>query len=102
MSSARAEPRREVRGESLCHGLYRQPRATPHRTAVRSELDVVHGRARLCGLARDHVGDRRAGEDLAGGGRRVGEDAVRVAADGTVEELDDLERADLAGRPGEG
>jgi len=63
--------------------------------------DVVHRRAGLGCLARDHVGDRRAGEDLAGGGGGVGEDAVRVAAERAVEELDDLERGDLAGGAGE-
>src|SRR3954452_24438986 len=64
-------------------------------------LDVVHRGAGLGGLALDHVGDRRASQDLARGGRRLGEDAVGVAAERTVEELDDLERGDLGGRAAE-
>ena len=41
-------------------------------------------------------------EDVAGGGGRVGEDARGLAAEGAVEELDDLEDGDLVRRAGEG
>ncbi len=40
------------------------------------------------------------GEDVAGGGGGVAEDALGVAAERALEQLDDLEDGDLAGRRG--
>ena len=59
-------------------------------------LDVVHRRARGLVLAVDDVGDRRLGEDGAGGGGGVGEDALGLGAEAAVEEFDDFEDGDLA------
>src|SRR3954447_20980345 len=63
--------------------------------------DVVHRHAGCAGLALDDVGDRARLHDLAGGGGGLAEDAVGVAAERTVEELDDLEDRDLARLAGE-
>src|SRR4051812_23237292 len=64
--------------------------------------DVVHRRAGVLVLALDDVRDRRAGEDLAAGVGGLGEDAGGVAAEGAVEELDDLEDGDVRRVAGEG
>src|SRR3954454_21371264 len=63
--------------------------------------NVVHRCRRLARLAFDDVGDRRLGEDLAGGVGGLGEDAGGPAAQRAVEELDDLEDGDLGGLAGE-
>src|SRR5262245_49100969 len=63
-------------------------------------LDVVHGRAGVAGLAIDDVADRGGGEHVAGGCGGVGEDALGVAAERAVEQLDDLEHRDLVRRAG--
>src|SRR3954454_25161732 len=64
--------------------------------------DVVHRDARVAGLALDDRRDRRRFEDGSRGGGGVAEDALSVADEGDVEELDDLEHRDLAGAAGEG
>src|SRR3984957_1298922 len=69
----------------------RRRRRRTNGPAVIALLDVVHRRARVAQLALDHVGDRRPREHLARGGRRVGERALRVAAERAIEQLDDLE-----------
>ncbi len=58
---------------------------------------MVHRRAGIAALALDDVGDRRLFEDPASGGGGVGEDAVGVAAERAVEQLDDLETVTVEG-----
>src|SRR5207253_852869 len=77
-------------------------RQNPINAGVRGyPLDVVHARAGFAPLALDDGGDARRGEDLTGGARGVGEDAIGVAAEGPVEQLYDLEHGDVGGVAGE-
>src|SRR3954453_8434790 len=64
-------------------------------------LDVVHRHAGLARVALDEVGDGGALEDGAGRRGGLAEDALGVAAERAVEELDDLERSDLGRVAGE-
>src|ERR1700721_1066148 len=59
--------------------------------------DVVHRRAGLTRLALDHVGDRRLREHPAGGLGGGGEDALGVASERAIEQLDDLQHAHRRG-----
>src|SRR5207253_1948536 len=81
----------------------RAPRSGCETASTRSSssLDVVHRHARLARLALDQVGDRCALEHRAGGGGSLTQHAFRVAAQGSVEQLDDLECRYVGGLAGE-
>src|SRR6476469_1293041 len=72
---------------------------------MRADLDEVHPRAGLFGLAAGYFGDRGLAEDFAQGGDSLGPDAARLVglvADFAVEGLNDVEDGDLLGRAGQG
>src|ERR1044072_7996931 len=74
-------------------------------TSRRANLDEVHARAGLLGLAAGDFGDRGLAEDLAQGGDTLGPDTpclVGLLTDLAVEGLDDLQHGDLIGRTGGG
>src|SRR6476619_3453953 len=110
----RRRPSEAMRGSLLERGLIEEPgrplahsagsiasERTHAQPAVRTSLDVVHRDPRLPSLALDEVGDRHALEDAAGGLGRLAENALLVAAQWAVEELDDVEGRDLGGVTGE-
>src|SRR4051794_34903213 len=83
--------------QSMARSWPSQPRKPRFAGSSWRGLNVVHRHARVAAVALDQVGDRRAGEDVAGGGRGLGEDAVRAGAERAVEELDHVEDGDLRG-----
>src|SRR5205807_3478709 len=64
--------------------------------------DVIHGRAGGPRLGLGDVGDRVLREHLARSARGIREHARGAAANWAVEQLHELEHADLAGLAGEG